>query len=254
MDCEFILKTSTLAGKILLESCAEIYRVEDTITRICEYYQMKNVNAFVTPSGIFVSVDYEGKTYSRVVRVKGSDLSLDKIHQVNDLSRRIPYEKLSIQKVYEELSRIECTPTYSKWQKYFACGMIGSCFTLLFGGNIYDALVAFFIGFLVYIFQIALSRSEISSMMKTMFLSALLTFLSLVAVKSGLAFHQDAMITGNIMQLLPGLSMTNAIRDSMSGDLLSGITRVCDVLFTAIALALGTVSVLSIWMLCMGGV
>lgn len=254
MDCEFILKTSTLAGKILLESCAEIYRVEDTITRICEYYEMKNVNAFVTPSGIFVSVDYEEKTYSRVVRVKGNDLSLDKIHQVNDLSRRIVYEKLSVQNVYEELKRIECTPIYSNIQKYFACGIIGSCFTLLFGGNIYDAFIAFFIGFLVHVFQIALGKSEISSMMKTMFLSALLTFLSLVAVHSGFASHQDAMITGNIMQLLPGLSMTNAIRDSMSGDLLSGITRVCDVAFTAIALALGTVSVLSIWMLCFGGV
>lgn len=253
MKCEFILKTSAYAGKILLESCAEIYRVEDTIERICEHYNMKNINAFVTPSGIFVTIEHEGKSYSRVIRVKESALSLDKIHQVNDLSRKLINEDLPIEEVYHALEKIDSTPLYTKWQKFFACGMIGACFTLIFNGTFQDAITAFFIGYIVYVIQFKMGKSDISSMMKTMFLSAIITFLSLFAVYIGMASNYDAMISGSIMQLLPGLSMTNAIRDSMSGDLLSGITRVSDVIFTAIALALGTVSVLSLWFMTMGG-
>ena len=35
MNLNKLLKVSTLAGKILLESGAETYRVEETIVRIC---------------------------------------------------------------------------------------------------------------------------------------------------------------------------------------------------------------------------
>ena len=254
MDCEFILKTTTLAGKILLESCAEISRVEDTISRMCEAYNMNNVNAYVTPSGIFVSVDYKGKTYSRVVRVKGNQLSLDKIHQVNAISRKATASYVPVEKVFEELTHIDTNPTYSKVQKYIACGIIGSCFTLFFGGNIIDAINAFFVGVLVMVVQLYLDENKINDMIKTMVLSGFVTLLSLIAVYIGFAQHKDPMIAGNIMQLLPGLSMTNAIRDMMSGDLLSGMIRICDVAFTAIGLALGTVIVLGLWMSFIGGV
>ena len=45
------------------------------------------------------------------------------------------------------------------------------------------------------------------------------------------------MITGAIMPLVPGLAITNAIRDIIAGDYLSGGARLFDAVVVAIALA-----------------
>ena len=47
-----ILILATKAGKIMMKSGAEIYRVEDTISRICEACGVDHINVFAMPTGI----------------------------------------------------------------------------------------------------------------------------------------------------------------------------------------------------------
>ncbi len=63
----------------------------------------------------------------------------------------------------------------------------------------------------------------------------------------------ELIISGAIMPLLPGLAMTNAIRDSMRGDLVSGVTRGTEAIIVAIALAIGVMIILKSWLLLGGG-
>lgn len=51
--------------------------------------------------------------------------------------------------------------------------------------------------------------------------------------------HMDKIMIGDIMLLIPGLMSTNAIRDVLIGDTLSGIIRLIAALLLAAALALG---------------
>lgn len=50
MSKEQVLKIALTAGKILLVSGAETYRVEDTMLRICHEGGMNTIAAFCTPS------------------------------------------------------------------------------------------------------------------------------------------------------------------------------------------------------------
>ncbi|MFA6940105.1 MAG: threonine/serine exporter family protein, partial [Clostridiaceae bacterium] len=43
------------AGKIILENGGETYRVEETINLICQAYNIKNADSYVTPTGIMFS-------------------------------------------------------------------------------------------------------------------------------------------------------------------------------------------------------
>lgn len=52
---EEVLDLALMAGHILLENGAEIYRVEETIDRICGYYGVNSENAFVLSNGIFLT-------------------------------------------------------------------------------------------------------------------------------------------------------------------------------------------------------
>ena len=56
----------------------------------------------------------------------------------------------------------------------------------------------------------------------------------------GLGDHSPYIIIGAFMALVPGILFTNSIRDIMAWDLVSGVSKVGDAIFTAVLTALGT--------------
>ena len=56
------------------------------------------------------------------------------------------------------------------------------------------------------------------------------------------------------MLLVPGLAITNAIRDTISGDLLAGISRAVEAFLIAVAIAVGSGIVLRLWFIYYGGI
>ena len=51
--------------------------------------------------------------------------------------------------------------------------------------------------------------------------------------------HMDKIMIGYIMLLIPGLAMTNAVRNVLVGNTISGIMRLIEAVLWAAALALG---------------
>lgn len=76
---------------------------------------------------------------------------------------------------------------------------------------------------------------------------------ALLSVHFGLASHLDKIIIGSIMLLVPGIAITNAIRDTIAGDLLAGVSRALEAFLIAIAIAIGTGSIIKIWTMLFGG-
>ena len=68
-----------------------------------------------------------------------------------------------------------------------------------------------------------------------------------ILMKLGIAEDLDKIIIGSIMPLVPGMSITNSIRDLMSGDTLSGMSGIMMAILIAVAIALGVGIVLSIY-------
>lgn len=254
MNPEKILNVSTLAGRLLLESGAEIYRVEETISRLCECYQADEVSSFVTPSGIFVSFLIDGRTYSKVVRVKSSSLNLERIHEVNAISRNSCKDHLDVTEVESYLKVIASQPTYSVGMKLLASGGIAASFAIFFQGSLREGFCAFVIGISVRLLLNFLEKRRINSFVMIMLASSFIALLALVFEQLGLHQGRDAVILGCMMLLVPGLSITNAIRDSISGDLLSGMTRGVEACLIAIALALGAGVTISFWVKLLGGI
>ncbi|MDF9824178.1 uncharacterized membrane protein YjjP (DUF1212 family) [Breznakia sp. PF5-3] len=253
MKPDVVLKAGTLAGKILLESGAETIRVEETVTRICEAFLVVDANAFATPTGLFVSFDYEDETYSKVLRIKGSGINLEKINSVNDVSRKCNEKLINEIEAYDKLKIIAQYQGYSSNIKLIASGFAALFFTLFFGGSFFDGCSAFLIGVSVQYIGASMERKNINAIVKIMILSAMLTCLTLIMTYIGLVDSKDKVIIGSLMLLVPGVAITNAVRDSISGDLLSGATRAIEAFLIAIALALGAGVVLSLWMLYIGG-
>ena len=55
------------------------------------------------------------------------------------------------------------------------------------------------------------------------------------------------------MLLVPGLAITNAIRDTIAGDYLSGLTRGSEAILIALSIAAGTGTVIGFYVNTLGG-
>ena len=63
--------------------------------------------------------------------------------------------------------------------------------------------------------------------------------LSLLLVELGIGSNPDKIMIGAIMLLIPGIAMTNALRDMLMGDIASGMLRLVDSIIVAASIACG---------------
>ncbi|MGL5379574.1 threonine/serine exporter family protein [Clostridium sp.] len=254
MDMDELLHVATFAGKIMLESGAETYRAEEIIWRICKIYGAEEADSFVTTTGIMVSIYDAGKTYSLIKRVSVRTVDLDKVDKVNDLSRNILSKNLSISDLKKELLIINNGNRYSITTNVLISALGAFCFVFLFDGAIKDAISAFFIGIVIKITSIKFSNLNINTFFINSICAGIAAIMAIFFTSLGIATNLDKTIIGSIMLLVPGLSITNAIRDTISGDLLAGLTRAAEAFLVAISIAVGTGAVLSFWISNFGGI
>lgn len=254
MDVNKLLHLSTYAGIIMLQSGAEIYRVEETICRICEAYEIDEANSFVTPTGIMVSLSYNDQTYSIVKRVNLRGIDLHKIERINDLSRRIAAFKPSLESIDNELNDINNTARYSMPVTLIFSGLAAGFFSILFGGNFRDLIAAFFIGGFIKYLASLFTKMSLNEFFINTICAGVSTAFAILFLNLGFIRNIDETIIGAIMILVPGLAITNAIRDTIAGDYLGGIIKASEAFIVAIAIAVGTGSVISFWLKVLGGV
>lgn len=245
MDLDKLLKVSTLAGKIMLESGAETYRVEETISRICLAFGAHTVDSFVIPTGIIVTVTYYDEVSTLVQRITSRGIDLHKVDLINDLSRKIQTEAMDISDFNNELLSISTEGRYSRLVTLLWSSITAGCFSIMFGGNFNDFFSACLIGAAIKIVVIICEKLNINEFFTNCLSGGLCALLAILFIKLNLSNNLDKTIIGSIMLLVPGLTITNAIRDTIAGDFLSGITKASEAFLVAVSIAVGTGAVLS---------
>lgn len=241
IEVQKLLKIACKLGQLMLESGAETYRVEQTITIVCNAYNYKECESSVIPSTISISITtVTNETFTMIKRIKSRGVNLNKISLVNDLSRRICCDKITITDFKKRLEKIDNSPHYSEFTTTFFTALASAAFCVLFGGNYKDFLVSFVIGYILSICTTYLGTMDVNGFFINIFAGFIASFLALASVKIGIGFQQDKIIIGSIMLLLPGIAITNAIRDIISGDIVSGMSRSIEALLAAISIAVGT--------------
>ena len=247
MDLNKLIKISTLAGKIMLESGAETYRVEETISRICIAYGAQTADSFVIPTGIMVTITYNDQVATLVKRITSRGIDLNKIDAINDLSRRVQTETIDLCDFNKELIKISNEPRYSPLITLLCSSIAAGCFSIMFGGNLKDFFAASFIGAIIKIVMIIFQKLNINEFFVNSFCGGLCAILAIMLLKLNLCSNLDNTIIGSIMLLVPGLIITNAIRDTIAGDFLSGITKASEAFLIAVSIAVGTGAILSMF-------
>lgn len=229
-----------LAGRIMLESNAETYRVEDTMTRIANAYGIVSSESYVTPTAIIFTVDGNYPTKTKMIRIMNRTTDLNKIALVNSISREISTGSLTIDEAYEKLKEIEKTVfIYPVWLQILAAAICSGSFVIIFRGGWYDFLPAFFTGGISFLCFLIIDRLTKVRFFSEFTASAIIALLAILFVKTEFGVEVDKIIIGSVMPLVPGLLITNAIRDLIAGHLVSGLTKGVEALLTASAIGSG---------------
>ena len=250
---EQILKAACKLGRNILENGGEIYRVEETINFFLEAYGIFNAQIFAIPATIIVTVDNEDKPITQVERVKGSSLNLDKLAKFNDLSRRACRNTPDIESVLHEIESIRSEQPYSFFVSLMAYGFTAFFFCLFWKGDLRDSIVAFICGLSTKYVLEFMSKSKTNIFFSNALSSMVIAYIAIFCVNLGLAHHYDKIIIGAIMSLVPGVAITNIMRDIIAGDIITGTTKLAEVLLIALAIAVGIALAMSTMIFLGGG-
>lgn len=239
-----IIEVCLLAGKIMLQNGAETYRVEDTMMRIAVSYGINESHSYVTPTGIFFSID--GIEPTKLIRISERTTDLQKVTTVNSISRNISAGGISVQEAYRMLKEVEeANLAYPIWLQIAAASISSGCFLIMFQGGWNDfipALVSGGVGFSCLLYFHHLVQIKFFAEFLSSFIIGLVSFLFVIA---GIGTELDKIIIGSVMPLVPGLLITNAVRDLMAGHLVSGLSKGAEAFLTAFAIGTGIAVVIS---------
>lgn len=272
------LELVTRIGEVLLKNGGEIFRVQQTMQLVAKAYGIPGFQVYVLANGLFVSMQEEGRTITRPVEsgdaagqehlfgqehlasqahlasqvryVPLSSVHLGRVAAVNNLSREIVAQKYTVEEASWKIEQIDKLPFTSNAVQTLMSGLGAGAFCILFGGSLLDSAAAFLSGLVLWIFVLFLTARGANKIMVNILASALVTAMGV------LFFHlfsfgdsMDMIVIGSIVPLLPGVPLTNSIRDYLNGDYLSGTIRMIDAVLVACCIALGVGIVLRVFQL-----
>lgn len=242
------VKIALLIGEILLRSGAETYRAEDTIRRICAEQGYTDVQPFVTPTMILIG-DASMHTKTGLMRITSRSTNLATIAAINDFSYNYRKNDMTFEEMIEHLNKISAQQGYSHRGQIIATGIGSAMFTLMLGGGIYDFVASIFVAAGAMYVAMLVDRGLSSVFVFNLVAGAMVGGLACLADFIYSPCEVDKIIVGSIMPFVPGLAFTNGVRDFLSGDLISGNSRISEAVISACSTALGVGVVLKIWLL-----
>ena len=145
------------------------------------------------------------------------------------------------------LKRIDRSRTYPMPVRVLGAVMVSSAFCMIFGGSLIDCPLSVIAGAVAYVFSVLLSKLDVNSFVSVFCSCAVATILTMIASATIPGTSHDSIIIGWIMLFVPGVALTNSIRDFLSGDMLAGLARLMETVLTAVSLAAGVGVVLKLW-------
>ena len=240
MNYKLLMEMAVKVGEMMLSHGAEAHRVEDTVYRILKTANLQTTEVFVIMTGMFATLadpSIDTITVTKRVRSQGNDLK--QICYANEISRQYCEGAISLEEAYDLISE-GCSWEYTRKAGMLGNIVIVTTFQLLVGGNILDCIVAFFAGIVIATSIYWAIKIKLHPFLKDLTVAFLagVTYLVLNKILP-IPVNQDAIIIACIMPLVPGVAITNAIRDTLNGDYVSGAARAVEAFIKALAIALG---------------
>lgn len=236
VDCAVALAEGCL-------SCGgSVCAAEQCARDVCLSYGARDVQVCAVPNLITVSVCCDGLAITRLTRIYAAtnDLSLleeyDKIHCA--VLSGAPLDFLE-----SELAGIRSLPRGGVFRAALGGALACGAFCAFFGGRVQESVMSAIVGAAINALSLQLSSKGAGGVARAFLLSLCAGVLSLLLCAAcsslGIACSSALVMLGSVMILIPGLSLCNALKDILSGDIFSGLYRIVGGLSATAAIVAG---------------
>lgn len=240
VSCEDAVFIAVELGEHIMRSGGEISRAEETVYRICRAYGAVTVDVTAILSVIVVTADFGGVSVntSRRITEIGSN-NLGRLSRLNNLSRSICATRPTKEEFLESLDEISKKSRVSLPVSIIGGILAAAGFAVFFGGNLTDAFFSGLISLPMTLLWCRLANTQTNKIISKVIVCFLGGVLAMLVGRLGLDSNVDKIIIGDIMNVVPGVLLTNSFRDLFSGDIMSGFFRMCTAVLDAVAIACG---------------
>lgn len=241
VDVEEILDLAVEVGYHIQLAGGEIYRVEESVSRLLKAYGVETGEVFAIPNCLIASAHTGGREVTSMRRIPNHGTDIWKLEAMNGLCRKLCAMPLPVDQARSALQEeLEGEKEYSQFvillAHFFGAGM----FTLFFGGSWRDAMCAGVCGAAIGLTVWWMDALRANLFIRTIAGGGVSALLALGLVAAGLGQSVDLVTIGALMTLVPGVALTNAVRDVMVGDMVSGLSKLAEAVLIGVAIALGT--------------
>lgn len=243
-ELDSYIKLLILYGKLMLESNYGAAEVRNNLVKMMYFMKINYFSFFITTTSLML---VNQKTNDvKMINVKKNSYNFEKMGHIKTKVDAFFEKKIDADQLYNEFMKIDDhSYAFPIVIQVFSAGIIcGSMYVLITKLSI-AALIPLVLGVLGYILYILLEK-YINITIFSVFLYS--TFISLVAVflaKENIAEDSFSLILSCMMPLLPGATLVNAIRASIDGDYLTGLSQASEAINTALMLGLPVAFILT---------
>jgi uncharacterized membrane protein YjjP (DUF1212 family) len=222
-------------------------RLEEAIDSVSARLQL-NCHSLSTPTSILFSFSDRARgddalaEMTQVIRVSPGQDDLRNLSEVNEIADRVVDGVLDIEEGYRRLRAIADAPTPRRHAfEILAYGLASAAVAAILNSTWADMIVACAIGVVVGTLVVLCERRQRLRPSLEAISALLATLIATVIGVYVVPLNLKSVVLASLIVLLPGLTLTTAVRELSTQHLVSGIARFAGAMTTLIKLAFGTV-------------
>ncbi len=232
-----LLEVAGQFAYLMLSSGAETGRVESTIDYVGKAVGVP-VICHVTMTSILLVNQDSGRSY--VVKVPRYQVDLQMVHDLNHLSRQLSQGQIDFETFTREVERLsQGVPHFPLWQQYLGAGFVSMAPNLVDLAPFSDFLLTFFLGIFAHFLNREASRWMVPPYLAVGLSAFMISMLINGFYHLGWGQTFEVLLISSLMPLVPGVALTNSLRELLGGHTISGLVRAVNALLIATAIGGG---------------
>ena len=226
-------------GAMMIRNGSEVKRVEDTLRRMGAAYGAERMDVFAITSTLVCTMNMPDGSVCSMTRGTrdGTKTDFRKLERINALSREYCRERFDTGTLKVRIEKIERTAA-PRLRVCIGSILAAGTLAVFFGGNVMDGVLAGGVAVIIWLMQVYFAPICTNNILFN-FLCSFVTGVLIGVTGHFLPIHGDKVMIGDIMLLIPGLALTNAVKDMFVGDTITGSLRLVESLLWAAAIACG---------------
>ena len=226
-------------GKALHKYGTSTHRLETMMNLMLEKIGLRG-QFFVTPTGIFASFGLPEEQRTSLIRVESTEVDLEKLALLDELLNRVYDGEVSVSDGARQIDDIVASPPrYGAVLTTMCFAFASGAAARFLGGGLREVLVVTLSGFLLGTLAIVMARSENASRIFEPVGAMIVAATAMLSGQFIQPFSTYIATLAGLIVLVPGLTLTIAIRELTTRNLVSGTARLMGALLLFFQIGFG---------------